>query len=395
MAEYDLVVIGGGSVGCAAAYHAAGEGKRVLLLEQFQIGHNRGSSHGRSRIIRHSYTSAAYASLAPAAFELWRALERESGQPLLTMTGGIDVGRATNPAMVACRDALTEAGFGSVWLEGAEATAAFPQFNLREGHAILWQSGAGILNADLCVAALADQARSRGASIIEHAAVRSLNSSPSGVAVRYQTDQGEVTVEATSAVVAAGPWAGRFFSALGLPNELRVTHQQVVYYPVENAALWATGRCPIYIVHGRYGFYGFPVSDRPGFIKVAIELETAVEDPDETPRDPDLVALTRLNAINGTTFRGVRPEPADVVTCRYTETIDRDFIIDRHPDHPSIVLASPCSGHGFKFSILTGKLAAQLATSDKAASAIPNWRPQFALNKSGAHVQALATEWRD
>ncbi|HNO64946.1 MAG TPA: FAD-dependent oxidoreductase, partial [Tepidiformaceae bacterium] len=110
MPGFDLAVIGAGAVGSAAAYAAARAGKRVVLFEQFAVGHERGSSHGESRIIRHSYASAAYASLAPAAFQAWRELEARSGQRLLTMTGGIDLGHADDPGMIACRDALTEAG---------------------------------------------------------------------------------------------------------------------------------------------------------------------------------------------------------------------------------------------------------------------------------------------
>ena len=147
MAEFDLAVVGAGAVGAAAAYAAARAGKRVVLFDQFEVGHDRGSSHGESRIIRHSYTSAAYASLAPAAFQAWRDLERASGRRLLTMTGGVDLGHREDPAMLACLNALNTAEIGSVFLEGAAARDAYPQLVLREREAVIWQSGAGILNA--------------------------------------------------------------------------------------------------------------------------------------------------------------------------------------------------------------------------------------------------------
>src|SRR5512139_331322 len=164
--SFDAVVVGAGAVGTATAYHLAGRGRSVLLLEQFELGHTRGSSHGESRIIRHSYSSPDYASLAPAAFEMWRALERESGAALLTMTGGIDLGHRTNPALLACKESLAAAGFGSVWLEGGDAEQFVPQFALPENWAVLWQSGAGILNAGRCVRALASQAIARGATLL-------------------------------------------------------------------------------------------------------------------------------------------------------------------------------------------------------------------------------------
>jgi len=393
--QFDVVVVGAGAVGAAAAYHAAKSGRRVLLLEQFELGHSRGSSHGESRIIRHSYSSAAYATLAPAAFEMWRQLERESGAELLTMTGGIDLGRATNPAMVACREALTAGGFGFVWLEGEAARAYAPQFRMPDDWAVLWQSGAGILNAERCVRAMAAQAIAHGAVLSEQTRAERITPGLRATSVKFSRAGTLEEVHARSVVVAGGPWARGLFAGLGVERELKVTHQQVAYYPVEDTAAWSTGRCPIYIAHGRDGFYGFPISERPGFIKVAIELETEVSDPDEPPRLPDPAALDRLNETVRRLFRGVRAEPAEVVACRYTETPDRDFIIDRHPEHAGIVLASPCSGHGFKFSILSGSLAAQLATSTTAPDKSPLWRERFALNRPESSSGALATEWRD
>ena len=392
MEEYDLVVVGAGAVGSSAAYHAAKAGRRVLLLEQFALGHARGSSHGESRIIRHSYSSADYATLAPPAFEAWRALERESGAELLTMTGGIDLGPADNPALLACRAALAEAGFGSIWLDGADAQAFTPQFNLPEGWAVLWQSGAGILDAGRCVRTLVAQAIAYGATFREHARVEVIDPGPRASMVRFVTGDGTTTVEARSVVVAAGPWVDRFAGALGAPLTTRVTQQQVAYYPVEDSALWDRGRCPIFIGHGHEGFYGFPMRERPGFIKVAIELEAVVADADVEAGSPDFRALTTLNRIVASTFRGVRPQPADVVTCRYTETPDRDFVIDRHPKHPGIVFASPCSGHGFKFSILSGALAADMATG--AAEGSPLWRERFRMRKRAGGEGGLAAEWR-
>jgi sarcosine oxidase len=230
--------------------------------------------------------------------------------------------------------------------------------------------------------------------LIEHARVEAIDPGPRSSMVRFATEGESSTVEARGVVVAAGPWAGGFAASLGLATRPRVTHQQVVYYGVEEPALWDRGRAPIYIAHGRDGFYGFPVCERPGFIKVGIELDGEVPDPDVQSPVPDFQALTALNKIVSTMFRGVRPTPADVVTCRYTETNDRDFVIDRHPKHPGIVFASPCSGHGFKFSILSGKLASELATGQADPASSPLWRPRFALSKSPDAAGALAAEWR-
>jgi sarcosine oxidase len=379
VATYDVIVVGGGAVGTAAAYALARAGKRVALFEQFQVGHNRGSSHGESRIIRHSYTNKDYATLAPEAFSRWRELERESGQELLCMTGGIDLGRATNPALMACRDSLASAEIGHIWMEGEEAQRFVPQFALPENWAVLWQSGAGILNAGRCVQAMARMAAKLGATVTENAVVRVIHARTSSAVVEVETGAGLESHSAGAVIVAAGPWATRWFADLGIAFPLKVTHQQVVYYPVDRPDIWAVGRCPIYIAHGRDGFYGFPVSERAGQIKVAVELDLEIDNPDETPREPDAAALAQLNHTVRTLFRGVRPEPAEVVTCRYTESPDHDFIIDRHPEFPKVVLASPCSGHGFKFSITSGELAAELATTEAGNDASVLWRERFGL----------------
>ncbi|MBK9610437.1 FAD-dependent oxidoreductase [Candidatus Amarobacter glycogenicus] len=256
--QFDAVVVGAGAVGSAAAYELAKRGRRTLLLEQFELGHDRGSSHGESRIIRHSYSSAVYAALAPAAFELWRALERESGARLLTMTGGIDIGPATDPAMQACRGALAQAGVGAAWLEGEAARSYARQFAMPDDWAVLWQSGAGILDAGRCVRTLAAQAIAHGATLIEQARVTAIEPGARTTRVRFARGGSEAEVEARSVVVAAGPWAGRLFAGLGLEPSLRVTHQQVVYYLAADTALGLPAGVRFYIAHGPGGFYGFP-----------------------------------------------------------------------------------------------------------------------------------------
>ena len=391
--QFDLVVVGAGAVGSAAAYHAAKSGRRTLLLEQFELGHTRGSSHGESRIIRHSYSSVDYATLAPPAFEMWRALERESGAGLLTMTGGVDIGPAGNQAMLACREALSEGAFGFIWLEDEYARDYLPQFKLPGGWAVLFQSGAGILNATRCVRTLAAQAIAHGATVLERAPVAGIVPGMRRQTVSFEHEGIQREVEATAVVIPAGPWAGHWLGELGLEPATHVTQQQVAYYPVEDEELWSAARTPIYIAHGNEGFYGFPVCERPGFIKVGIELGTPVADPDVPCEKPLAEPLAHLDRIVADRFNGVRPEPAEVITCRYTETADRDFIIDRHPEHPGIVIASPCSGHGFKFSIMSGKLAVELAVPGGEGYASGLWRERFRLG-GGVADGALAAEWR-
>jgi len=389
--QYDAIVIGAGSVGAAAAFYLARAGRRTLLLEQFAVGHARGSSHGESRIIRHSYAEVDYVTLAPPAIALWRELEAESGARLLDLIGGIDMGRPDHPQMAGRLRALVAAGVPFELLEGEEAAAAAPQFRLPAGWAVLRQAGAGILAAGRCVRALAGRAVAHGATLREGAVVREVRPDGAGVAVRYAGPEGERTVRADRAIVAAGPWAGQFFAQLGLPAPLFVSHQQVVYYPVAEPARFDPARCPIYIAWGDPGFYGFPIWERPGLLKIAIELDDPI-DPDTPPLPPDPIALGRLNALVAELLVGVRPEPAEVVSCRYTSTPDGDFIIDRHPEHPQILLASPCSGHGFKFSIASGRLLADLAQRPAGDYASPLWRDRFRLARPSLTATAQRAE---
>jgi sarcosine oxidase len=377
--SYDVIVVGAGGAGSAAAYHLAHEGRRTLLLEQFAVGHVRGSSHGESRIIRHSYAEKDYVTLAPPAFAAWRQLEAESGLELLALTGGVDLGPPEHPQFAGRISALGEAGIPFEVLEGQVIAGALPQFRVPAGWAALYQPDAGILNASRCVRTMAERAVVHGAELREHAPVLEVKPDGAGVAVRFAGPEGEETAYADRAIITAGPWAGRFFAQLGLPAPMIVRHQQVVYYPVERPELYTTERCPVYIVFGENGFYGFPIWERPGFLKVATELDGPAIDPDTPPLPPDEAALDQLNQIVATTLVGVRPEPAEVVTCRYTVSPSGDFIMDRHPEHPQIVLGSPCSGHGFKFTIVSGRLLADLATSAAGHYGSPLWRERFRI----------------
>ncbi|NJN19337.1 MAG: N-methyl-L-tryptophan oxidase [Oscillochloris sp.] len=379
---YDAVVIGAGGAGAAAAYHLARRGKRTLLLEQFGINHVRGSSHGASRIIRHSYEKRDYVTLAPAAFALWHELAQISGQPLLRMTGGVDLAPADHPQFTGRITALRAAQLPFDVLEGAAATAAMPQMHIPAGWALLRQPGAGILDADRCVRTMVDQALAHGATLREHTPALAVKPDGDGVLVTINEPDGATQIRADRAIIAAGPWAGRFFNNLGLAAPLRVTHQQVAYFAVTRPELYDPDICPVYITfasqHNK-AFYGFPIVEKPGMVKIANELDGPPLDPDTPPLAPDQAALDRLSAMIAERMIGIDPTPQEVVTCRYTQTLDGDFVIDRHPEFPQIVLASPCSGHGFKFTIVTGALLADLALSAAGDYSSPHWRERFRL----------------
>jgi sarcosine oxidase len=360
---YDAIVIGAGVMGSATAYHLAKDGRRVLLLEQFTLGHTRGSSHGRARIFRLTYTRPEYVELARAALPLWRALEVEAGEavyesPLRVPTGGFEFGAPDAPGLEALHTTLTAMRVPFETLDRQTIAERYPQFDLPAGTIGLYQADTALLDADRCVAALVAVARRHGAEIREGAAVTRIAADGAGVEVATQRE----VFRAERLVVAAGSWAGALLRQVGLDLPLTVTKEQFAYFAVRDRAAFEVGRFPIFIHHGDVpdGGYGFPTHGQPG-VRVAWHHGGPPIAPEDESDLVDEEALAGLRAYVTRLLPGLTGEVLHAQTCRYTTTPDTDFILDRHPAHPQIVIASPCSGHGFKFAILIGRIAADLA----------------------------------
>lgn len=384
--SFDVVVIGAGGVGAATAYHLAGDGRRVLLLEQFRVGHKQGSSHGASRIIRYSHSEREYASLAPDAFALWRALEAESGADLVRETGSLDFGPADLPSLQGRIATMAELGYAAEVLDQSALAWRFPQFRFPADWVGFYQPNAGIVNADRAVSTMAAQVVRHGAVLQEESRVRSVSPHGDGVVVEVDGPQGSQTIHAAQAVITAGPWAGRFFDQLGLTahltRPLKVTHQQVIFFEVEAHAhdLWSPAHCPVYICLPMPHFYGFPIFEAPGRIKIGLELDGNGIDPDIHPRQLLEAAIDELCALVEAHMVGVIPKAVDGMACLYTHSPDEDFIIDHHPEHPQILFGAGFSGRGFKFTVLTGRLLADLAAAPGSYTS-PLWRDLFRLHR--------------
>lgn len=376
--HYDVIVVGAGGMGSAAAYHLAHAGRRVLLLEQFQLGHTRGSSHGGSRITRYTNPDLDDARVIPATYELWRRLEAESGATLLKMTGGLFFAPVDDPFLLDSQRALDAFNYAYRFLAPRELRAEFPQFRPPADWIALYQADSGILAASACVLALARGAVAQGATLREETPVRSVT--PQGDGVVVTTAAGE-TFSAQQAVIAAGPWASAFLRPLlDWTIPLQVTHQQVAYFRAADPAVYAADQCPIYIFAAEPHCYGFPIWEKPGYIKVALEMIDSTTDPDQ-PRPADAANLQALSTIIADHFVGVDPTPQEVVTCLYTETPNRDFVVDRHPHHPQILLAAGFSGRGFKFTIGIGRLLADLAATSPGCYDSHFWMDRYAIKR--------------
>lgn len=370
--QAEVVVVGGGVIGCAAAYELARDGRNVVLLEQYAVGHARGSSHGPSRIIRLAYDGADYVALARASYALWHELEAVSGQTLLKQVGGLDIGTPDALAMDGIRETYVATGVPYEELSRDEIAHRYPQFNIPEGTVGLYQAEYSLLAADRCVAALAAQARLAGADIREGVEVCSIG--PSGEGVTIRTGDGEI--HADRVVIAAGSWMRPLLGALGVSIPLRVLKEQLAFFRPANPADFEPGNLPL-MIHRFPGTTSlgsvFPIFEHTG-VKIMIDRIGPEVEPNDPDRSIDPVSLERLRAYAVDLLPGLTGEVIEAVSCRYTMTPDEDFVIDRHPEHPQIVIVSTCSGHGFKFAVAIGRIIGQLVISGQTAFDISRFR---------------------
>jgi sarcosine oxidase len=321
-----VAVVGAGVMGCAAAWALASRGAEVTLHEQFALDHDRGSSHGRSRIVRLAYPDPAWVELAEEARGGWAELEAETGRTLLELHGLVELASSrslTSEAALAARRVEHRL------LEPGEARALGVE--APPGWTTLWEPGGGIVRADLARAALLDAAVARGARV----------ESPSRVA---STDD----LDADAVVVTAGAWVGRLVP--GLP--VRVSRETIVYFRREGAPTPS-----VVELNERSGHAMYALHDPLYGLKAGAHHSGRETDPDE-PGEPDVAAVERVVGWVRERLPGVDPEPAGAETCLYTTTPDEGFVLERRG---RVVVGSACSGHGFKFAPAVGRRLADLA----------------------------------
>ena len=321
-------MIGAGIMGSATAYALARDGHDTRLLEQFQVGHTNGSSHGRSRIVRLAYPEVEFVELAKESFAGWRALEDESGQELLELNGLLEL--VEDPAQ-SSRDALEAAGAEYELLGADDARRRWP-VGVPDGWTALFQPEAGIVRADRAHRAFVDCAVARGARLEENTRVESPED-----------------VDADVVVVTAGPWAGRFFSDL----PLRTTRETVAYFRRVGDALPSVVQLdPVTRGHAMYSLH-----DPLHGLKAGAHHAGAETDPN-TVGEPDPASVARIAEWVRKHYPDADPEPVATETCMYTTTPDEHFILERRG---RVVIGSACSGHGFKFAPAIGTRLAKLA----------------------------------
>lgn len=354
--EADVIVLGLGGIGSAAAYWLARGGARVIGLERFALGHDRGASQDHSRIIRLSYHHPAYVRLAQAAYASWAEVSAEAGIPLVVTTGGIDIYPAEGAFdRAAYRDAMDACGVRYERLDAAEAMQRFPELRVDDGTEVVFQEQSGIAAAARANAAHQRLARTHGADLREGARVEEISTAGAEVSVRVSGR----TVRASRLVLCAGPWTNDVLAQLDCRLNLAVTREQVLYLEPQDAAAFAPERFPIWIWMSEPCYYGFPVFGEPA-VKVAQDGGGEETTADGRSFEPDEANRARVLDFMRRTFPRAVGRERLLKTCLYTLPPDRDFVLDRLPGHEQVLLAVG-AGHAFKFATQLGRILSELA----------------------------------
>ncbi len=369
---FDVIVVGGGLMGSAAAWRLASDGRSVLVLEQFTPGHVYGSSHSHSRIIRLAYGSDDYVAIARASYARWRDLEADAGEPLMELCGGLDLGMPDAEYVDEIRDCYVRNGIPHEMMDRDEIVARFPQFRLPDGMRGVYQPDYALLAADDAVSAFGRVAREHGAVFRYEEPVTEII--PGNGSVTVRTAQGTYT--GSRVILAAGAWMGKMLGSLGLDLPLYVRKEFLVYSRVTDPEAFLPGRFPL-VIHrfpGNLSLGSFFPSFRHEGVKSLIDRLGKVIDPDGGDITVDAEPLEMVRTYTMEMLPQATGEILWTGACRYTMTPDEDFILDRFPGSPEIIVASPCSGHGFKFGPVIGDILANLATGAEIGHDISRFR---------------------
>lgn len=370
-------------MGAAACYHLAQRGLRVVGLEQFDLCHDRGSSHGRSRVFRKAYfEDPRYVPLLHEAYAAWGRLERETGQTLLNFVGCLNIGRPDHPCLRGVRASVTQHGLAHEVLSAEEVRRRHPAFEPPPDHVAVYEADAGYLCPEDCVRAMAVLARRAGAELRERTVVRNWrvmkSMGASGATVRVETDNGPI--EAGALIITAGPWLPSVAVELGLP--LTVERQVQAWFAPKEPARFAPRKMPVFIhfldgdaaagaddanmpgasaVNLAGAFYG--ICDHGDGVKIARHHGGAATTTDAVDRAVHLADEADIRRYIRAHMPTADGPLRDAKVCLYTNTPDDHFVIDRHPSHKNVFIAGGFSGHGFKFAPVVGKALADLVTT--------------------------------
>lgn len=359
--HFDCIVIGVGGMGSSAVHNLASRGQRVLGLEQFDVPHAEGSSHGVNRMIRLAYyEDPSYVPLLRRAYEMWYEIEKIAGEQLLFKTGSIDIGAPGDEVFEGAVESCLVHDLPHEVLNYQQINDRFPGYQMPSGQMGLYQRDGGFVLSERSIVAYVNAAVAEGAEI--HARESVAKWEPEGECVRVFTNRAEYTADRL--VVTAGAWAAGMIPAL---EGLAVPERQVLaWLQPEKPELFTTENFPVFNASFEEGhYYGFPVFGIPGFKIGRYHHFEEVIDPDDydreiTREDEDtlrLAAARYFPEANGTLMT--------LKTCMFTNSPDEHFIIDLVPGYPQVSMATGFSGHGFKFASVVGEILGDLALNGK------------------------------
>jgi sarcosine oxidase len=367
---FDVIVVGLGAMGSAAAYQLSKRGAKVLGLEAFTPAHDKGSSHGETRIIRQAYfEDPAYVPLVLKAYELWDQLEEESNANLMRITGGVAIGAANGTLVAGCLRSATTHGLGHELFDVNQMRRRFPQFVLADDEVGFYEEKAGYLKPEECIRQHLRCASKRGADLRFEEPMLSWIASRDGDGVSVTTKK--QTYHARSLVLSVGPWFAELVPDVSMPVVVS-RRVQLWLKPLRDSSSFDSGVFPIFLWEpkGSPLFYGLPRISEDGSPKIGIHAGDETCTPSTIdrrihPRDELAIRSAirfRIPALNG--------EVSHAATCMYTMTPDEHFIIDIHPGYPQVSLAAGFSGHGFKFSPVVGEILCDFALTRETSTDI-------------------------
>lgn len=357
--EYEYIVLGLGGIGSGAAYWLARRaGVEVLGLEQYGLNHDKGASEDHSRIVRLAYEKPAYVELARHSYAAWDDVERDGDEPLIVITGGLDL-FPPSPSAVPMRDFADSMVAHDVpfeQLDAAETMRRYPQFQLEDGTVSFYQAQSGFAPAHKCNRAHQRLARQHGATLLENTSVAAIAPLADGVEVTTP----DATYRCRRLVVTADAWTNDVLHPLGVRVPLTCTREQVSYYAAPRLRDYHPDRFPIWIWRDNPNFYGIPVYGEEAGVKVAQDVGGREVTPATRTfeSDPDIEA--RVDLFMRRHLPTARGPVVSTKTCMYTMPPDRDFVIDTLPDYPQVSLALGAA-HGFKFASIIGRILSELA----------------------------------
>ena len=367
MPHYDVAIVGLGAMGASAALQLAKRGAKVIGFDRFCPPHNFGSSHGETRVTRLAIGEGEHLTpLAMRSHELWREIEGEAGANLLSETGALIISSERNAAQTHVSGffrrtvaVATKFGIRHEILSAAQIRVRWPQFNVHDDEIGYFEPTGGFVRPEKCVSAELVLARRYGAELHVNEPVLGFDASSGGVTVA--TDRGNYSADRL--IIAAGAWLPDLLGEQYAPL-FRIYRQTQVWFEIEDRGAFAPDRFPVFIwelQNSTRGIYGFPALDGAHTIKIASESFETTTTPANVNRDVSVDEVTAMYNLAAPNLRGVTSRCLNSAACLYTVTADFGFVIDTQPDCERIIIASPCSGHGFKHSPAIGEMLADMA----------------------------------